>query len=84
MGSFPHLWACLVAQMVKNLPSYTGDPGSIPGIGRSHGEESGYLFHGQRSLVGYSSRGHKESDTTEQLTLSLFPHLTTNSFGLLA
>ena len=22
-------------------------------------------FHGQRSLVGYSPRGHKESDTTE-------------------
>ena len=27
--------------------------------------------HGQRSLVGYSLRGHKESDITEQLTLSL-------------
>ena len=27
--------------------------------------------HGQRSLVGYSSWGCKESDTTEQLTLSL-------------
>ena len=25
--------------------------------------------HGQRSLAGYSSWGHKESDTTEQLTL---------------
>ena len=24
--------------------------------------------HGQRSLVGYSSQGHKESDTTEQLS----------------
>ena len=29
-------------------------------------------FHGQRSLVGYGPRGHKESDTTKQLTLSLF------------
>ena len=29
-------------------------------------------FHRQRSLVGYSPWGHKESDTTEQLTLSLF------------
>ena len=34
-------------------------------------------FHGQRSLAGYSPWGHKESDTTEQLThtqavLSLF------------
>ena len=24
-------------------------------------------FHGRRSLVGYSPRGHKESDMTEQL-----------------
>ena len=26
-------------------------------------------FHGQRSLAGYSPWGHKEVDTTEQLTL---------------
>ena len=28
-------------------------------------------FHGQRSLAGYSLWDHKESDTTECLTLSL-------------
>ena len=28
-------------------------------------------FQGQRSLTGYSPWGHKESDMTEQLTLSL-------------
>ena len=28
-------------------------------------------FNGQRSLAGYSPWGPKESDTTEQLTLSL-------------
>ena len=28
-------------------------------------------FHGQRSLAGYSPCGHKESDRTEWLTLSL-------------
>ena len=28
-------------------------------------------FHGQRSLAGYSPWGRKESDTTQQLTLSL-------------
>ena len=28
-------------------------------------------FHGQKSLVGYSSWGCKESDMMEQLTLSL-------------
>ena len=27
-------------------------------------------FHGQRSLAGYNPRGHKELDTTEQLTFS--------------
>ena len=29
-------------------------------------------FHGQRSLAGYSPRGHKDSDMTEQLTRALF------------
>ena len=45
-----------------------GDLGLIPGSGRSPGLGE---FHGQRSLMGYSPWGHKESDTTEQLTLSL-------------
>ena len=51
-----------------------GDPGSIPGSGRSPGEGSSnplqYLpgkSHGRRSLVGYSPWGRKESDTTERL-----------------
>ena len=42
-----------------------GDLGSIPGLGRSPGEENSYLlqyschgqFHGQRSLAGYSPWG---------------------------
>ena len=44
----------------------------LPGSGRSLGVRNGsslvFLpgkFHGQRSLVGYSSWGHKESDMTE-------------------
>ena len=39
------LWASLVAQMVKNLPANAGntrDAGSVPGLGRSPGEENGY------------------------------------------
>ena len=44
-----------------------GDPGSIPGSGRSLGERNGlptlvFLpgeFHGQGSLAGYSPWGHK-------------------------
>ena len=49
-----------------------GDPGSIPGLGRSPGEGNGNpllpgKFHGLRSLVGYSPWGLKELDTTERL-----------------
>ena len=52
-----------------------GDLGSEPGSGRSPGKENGnplqYSCLGnQRSLAGYSPWGHKESDTTERLTLS--------------
>ena len=50
-----------------------GDPGLIPGSGRSPGEGNWLPtrvcwpgeFHGQRSLVGYSPWSCKESDTTE-------------------
>ena len=66
--------ASLVDQMVKNPPTSAGNrfrkipwkrkwqptPVFLPGE-----------FHGQKSLAGYSLRGHKESDRTEQLTLSL-------------
>ena len=53
-----------------------GDPGSIPGSGRSPGGGNSSILagesHGQRSLAGYSPWSHKELDVTEQLTLSLF------------
>ena len=54
----------------------TGDTGSIPGSERSPGGGHGNPLlpgesHGQRSLAGYNPWGLKESDTTEQLTLSL-------------
>ena len=56
-----------------------GDPDSIPGSGRSprrgHGNQYSSIpvfllgkSHGQRNLVGYSSWGQKESDTTVWLT----------------
>ena len=51
------------------------DPGSIPGSERYTGVGNGNPLqfsclenYGQRSLVGYSPVGHKESDTTQQLT----------------
>ena len=36
--------ASLVAQVVKNLPANAGDTSSIPGSGRSPGEENGSLL----------------------------------------
>ena len=55
---------------------HVGDVGSSPGLGRSPGEGHGNPLQysclenpcGQRSLVGYSQWGHKELDTTEQLS----------------
>ena len=37
-------------------------------------------FHGQRCLEGYSPWGHKESDTTELLTLSHISYYTLVGF----
>ena len=64
--------------MIKNLPANTGDTrdvGLIPESGRSFGVGNGkwkptpvFLtgkFHRQRSMVGYSPWGCKESDMTE-------------------
>ena len=63
-----------VVLVVKNLPISAGDvrdPGSIPRLGRSPGEGNGYPLQYsclENPMVGYSSWGHKESDTTEQLS----------------
>ena len=72
------LWASLVTQMVKNLPAMwetqvwsldQEDP-----LKKGMATYSVFLsgeFHGQKSLAGYNPWGHKESDLTERLTLSL-------------
>ena len=59
-----------------------GDLGSIPGwedpLEKGMATIPKFLpgeFHGQSSLAGYSPWGHKELDTTEQLTLSLSPSI---------
>ena len=64
--------------VVKNPPANAGDTRpTMPGWGRSPRKKwwPTPVFlpgksHGQRSLVGYSPWGCKESDTTEWLTLS--------------
>ena len=56
----------------KESACSAGDPGSAPQSGGSPGEGDGYTlvffpgeFHGQRTLVGDSPWGNKESDMTE-------------------
>ena len=39
--------------------------------------------HGRRSLVGYSPRGHKESDTTERLLTLLYYGTTCHDLSFL-
>ena len=68
-----------MALVVKNLPANAGDTrdsGAITGSGRSPVEGNAqptpvFLpgeFHGQRSLVGHSPWGPKESNKTKQLS----------------
>ena len=57
----------------KESTFYAEDLSLLPGLGRSpggrHGNPLQYSYlenpHGQRSLAGDSSRGCKESDTTD-------------------
>ena len=61
----------------KESACNAGDPGSIPWLGRSPGEgngnplQSGWEFHGQRSLAGYIPLVCKEPYMTKRLSLSL-------------
>ena len=81
-SEYHHLLGFPGGSEVKVSVWNVGDPGLIPGSGRSPGEgkipwrrkrqPTQVLLpgesHGGRSLVGYSPWGHKESDKTEQLT----------------
>ena len=67
------VWLCRWPRICLPMQEMTRDMGSIPGSGRSLGVRDGNLHQysclgnsclGQRSLVGYSPQGHKESDTT--------------------
>ena len=66
----------MVVQSVKNLPAMQGTrvqslDWEVP-LKKEMATHSSILawgnFHEQRSLVSYSPGGHKELDTTEQLT----------------
>ena len=67
--------ASQVAQMVKNLPAmqenWVQPLGWEDPLEKDMATHSVFLpgeFHGQRSLVGYSPWGHKESDMTAWVT----------------
>ena len=81
LGSSRKLGASLEAQAAKNLPAMWR-PGSNPWVRKMPWSREWlptpvFLpgeFHGQRSLVGYSQWGHKESDLTEHHRLGFnFP-----------
>ena len=72
----------LLTQMVKNLPSMQET--QVQSLGwedplekglATHSSILGREFHGQKGLVGYSLWEHKESDSAEQLTLSVHQHM---------
>ena len=72
------LWASLVAQTIKNLPSVQ-ETRFAPWVGKIRWRRKRQptpVFlpgesHGQRSLVGYSPWARKESDLTEWLTFTV-------------
>ena len=73
----PPLWACLVVQRVKKPPAIQET--WVRSLGQREPREKGKAahvsiwpgeFHGL-----YSPRGHKESDTTERLSLHSLPPL---------
>ena len=68
-------WASLVAQMEESACN-AGNLGSIPGLGRSpgggHGNPLQYSCLENSMDRGCGPWGHKESNMTGQLTLSLF------------
>ena len=57
----------------KESACNAGDPSLIPGLGRSTGERKGYpvQYFGLENSMDYRAWGHKESNMTEWLLLSL-------------
>ena len=58
--NLPEMQETWVQSLGQEERKWQSTPVSLPG-----------KSHGQRSLVGYSPWGHKESNMTERLTLSL-------------
>ena len=75
-----------MAQTVKCLPAMQetqvqslGQEDPLEKEMATHSSTLAWKIHGQRSLVGYSPWGRKESDTTERLHFYFF-HLMTGRY----
>ena len=75
---YVYFWGPLVTQMVKNLPAV--QESQVQSLGGEDPLEKGMATHsstlawripGTEEPGGYSPWGHKESDTTDQLTYKL-------------
>ena len=74
MNSFAFISICFPGGSdSKELACSAGDLGLISGLRRSPGEGKGYPLQ----------RGHKESDTTERLSLSVSTALLRNKYVIL-
>ena len=73
-----HFWGFPDASVGEESACNTGDGGSVPGLGRSPGEENGYPLQysclensmGREPGRLHSPWSHKESDMTERLNNS--------------
>ena len=66
----------------KESTCNAGDPGSIPRLGRSPGEGTGYplQYSGLENPMDYTVMGITESNKTEQLSLFTFPFIWESSY----
>ena len=87
-----HILGLPAGSVSKESACKVGDLGLIPGLGRSPGEgnsnplQCSYLEnpHGQRSLVGYSPRGHRvrqDSGTDFYFSLSLSSYFELSNYS---
>ena len=74
-----------MAQTVENMPSVqetlVQSLGQEDRLEKRLTTDSMREFHEQRSLAGYCPWGHKESDTTEQLSMHTHVHANQKSIG---
>ena len=77
-----YMWASLVSQSVKRLPTMRetwvwslGQEDHLEKEMATHSSIHAWKIHGPRSLVGYNPRGRKESDTTERLQFTSFIYM---------